>query len=145
MKAPPENLFKNGAHGWLLGGNGFVDRIRTEMKSPRFADEVPRARPLGSVDVESVFAAVTRHYKVAPTILSIRGDGHIARAVAAWLARRLTTATLRELSVPLGLGRPESVSNLTRRVDRDVAKSPKLQKELRSIESRILRNTKNKV
>jgi len=145
LKAPPENPFKQAAHGWLLGGNGFVDRIRTEMQSPRFADEVPRVRPLGSVDVESVFAAVARHYKVAPKSLSIRGDGHIARAVAAWLARRLTTATLRELSVPLGLGRPESVSNLTRRIDRDLAKNPKLKEELRLIEARILRKTKNKV
>ncbi len=145
LKTPPENPFKKGAHGWLLGGHGFVDRIRTEMKSPRFADEVPRARPLGSVDVESVFAAVTRHDEVDPKILSIRGDGHLARAAAAWLARRLTTATLRELSVPLGLGRPESVSNLTRRIDRDLAKNPKLQKELRLIESRILLKTNNKV
>jgi hypothetical protein len=145
LKAPPENPFKKAAHGWLLGGNGFVDRIRTEMKSPRFADEVPRARPLGSVDVESLFAAVAHHYKVDPKILSIRGDGHIARAVAAWLARRLTTATLREISIPLGLGRPESVSNLTRRIDRDLAKNSKLQKELRLIESRILGKTKNKV
>ncbi len=95
--------------------------------------------------MESVFAAVARHYKVDPKILSIRGDGHLARAVAAWLARRLTTATLRELSVPLGLGRPESVSNLTRRIDVDLAKNPKLQKELRLIESRILRKTNNKV
>ncbi len=101
------------AHGWLLGSKDFVDRIRQEMKSPRFADEVPQARLLNSVDMESVFAAVIRYYKVEREILSRRGDGHIARAVAAWLARRLTSAILRELSVPLWLGRPEHVNNLT--------------------------------
>ena len=144
LKTPPENPFQKAAHGWLLGGQGFVDTVGKAMKSPRFADEVPRARALGSVDMESVFAAVAHHYQVDPEIFSMRGDGHLARAVAAWLARRLTNATLRELSVPLGLGRPESVSNLTRRVDRDLAKNTKLQKELHAIELRILRKTKNK-
>jgi len=78
-------------------------------------------------------------------ILSKRGDGQIAGAVAAWLARRLTSATSRELSVPLGLGCPESVSNLTCRVDRDLSKNPTLRNDVRSIESRITRKTKNKV
>ncbi|MFV1964000.1 MAG: transposase [Pirellulaceae bacterium] len=145
LELPLESPFAGAAHGWLLGGRGFVDRIRREMKAPRHDDEVPRARLLGSVDVESVFAVVTDHYEVDPANLSRCGDGHIARAVAAWLARRLTTATLRELSVPLGLGRPESVSNLTRRVDRDLAKSSKLRHDLRAMESRIVRETKNKV
>ena len=145
LKRPPENPFAKAAHGWLLGGKGFVERIRREMKSPRFADEVPRARSLGTVDVESVLAAVTRHYKVDSEVLARRGDGHIARAVAAWLARRLTSATLRELSVPLGLGRPESVSNLTRRVDRDLVENFKLRKDLHTIESQIVGRTKNKV
>jgi len=69
----------------------------------------------------------------------------MARAVAAWLARRPTTATLRELSEPLGLGRPESVSNLTRRIDRDLAKNPRLKRDLAAIELRIARKTRNKV
>ena len=145
LKIPPENPFAKAAHGWLLGSKGFVDKIRSKMKSPRFADEVPRARPLASVDIESVLAAVARYYKVDRKILASRGNGHIARPAAAWLARRLTTATLRELSAPLGLGRPESVSNLTRRVDRNLARNPGLRKALAKIESQIIRKTKNKV
>jgi putative transposase len=145
LQRPPKNPLAGAAHGWLLGGKDFVDRIRGEMKDPQFVDEVPRARTLGAVDVESVFEAVTDYFDVDRAILSLRGDGHIARAVAAWLARRLTTATLRELAGPLGLGRPESVSNLTRRVDRDMAKSSQLGKDLRTLESRIARKTKNKV
>ncbi len=80
LKTPPENPVAKAAHGWLLGSKDFVDRIRQEMKSPRFADEVPQARSLNSVDMESVFAAVIRYYKVERGILSKRGDGHIARA-----------------------------------------------------------------
>ena len=78
-------------------------------------------------------------------IFAQRGDGHIARAAAAWLSRRLTTATLRELSVPLGLSRPESVSNLTRRMERQLASAPRLKRDLAKIESRLAQQTKNKV
>ena len=145
LARPPKNPLAEAAHGWLLGSQAFVDRIRREMKPPRFADEVPRARTLEAVDPESVFETVTDDYHVDPVLLACRGDGHIARAVAAWLARRLTTATLRELAGPLGLGRPESVSNLTRRVDRDMAKSSQLGKDLRTLELQIARKTKNKV
>ena len=114
------------------------------MKSPRFADEVPRVRTLEAVDVESVFAAVSDYFKVDDEIYGQRGDGHIARAAAAWLSRRLTTATLRELSVPLGLTRPESVSNLTRRMERVLSRDPKLKRDLTRLEFGLARKTKNK-
>lgn len=145
VDSPPESPFEKATHGWLLGGKSFVDWIRRQMKSPRFDDEVPRARTLESVDFESVFEAVCRYYKIDREILSQRGDSHIARAAAAWLSRRLTTVTLRELAAPLGLGRPESVSNLTRRMERQLAKDPKMKKDLAKIESRLARGTKNKV
>ncbi len=135
----PENPFIKATHGWLLGGNDFVERIRRQMKLPRFEDEVPRARQLGSIDIDCVFAAVSRYYKVDVEIFSSRGNGHVARRVAAWLARRLTNATLRDLSARLGLGRPESVSNLTRHIDRELGKDPRLQEDLNKIESRIVR------
>ena len=44
-------------------------------------------------------------------------SGSQARDVAAWLARRLTRATLWELAVAFGLNHPGSVSHLFRRVD----------------------------
>ena len=40
-----------------------------------------------------------------------------------------TQATLRELAVSLGPGRPASVSNLTRRIDSGLAEAPKLGNE----------------
>ena len=144
MQSPPENPFAAAAHGWLLGGQEFVDRIRQEMKSPRFADEVPRARLLRALDVNSVFAAVSEYYGVEAAIFSSRGNGHIARAVAAWLARRMTSATLRDLTTPLGLGRPESVSNLTRRIDRDLKKDSRLRRDVDKIERQLSDKTKNK-
>jgi len=145
IESPPESPFDKAAHGWLLGSRAFVDRIRKQIKSPRFADEVPRVRTLEAVGVESVFEAVSDHFQVDDEIFRQRGNGHIARAAAAWLSRRVTTATLRELSVSLGLSRPESVSNLTRRMERVLSRDPKLKRDLTRIESALARKTKNKV
>ncbi len=51
--------------------------------------------------------------------------------VQATFSRRITTtATLRELSLPLGLIRRESVSHLTRRLERTLSRDPKLKRDL---------------
>jgi len=69
-----------------------------------------------------------------------RRFGGEARAVAAYLARRWTDATLTELAADLGLSRAESVSNLRRRVARQLAGRSRLGKVLseiaRNLESR---------
>jgi hypothetical protein len=77
---------------------------------------VAEARQLAELDPKSIFAAVTSFYRLDDEGLSRRYDPHVARAVAAWLCRRHTEATLRELAASLGLSRSESVPNLTRRI-----------------------------
>jgi chromosomal replication initiation ATPase DnaA len=94
--------------------------------------------------MESVFAAVSKYYQVDRSLFSARGDGHIARAAAAWLSRRLTNATLRELSVVLNLGRPESVSNLIRRMEQHLARNSQMKRDLAKLELRLATKTKNK-
>src|SRR5580693_8911416 len=62
-----------------------------------------------------ILAAVADYYDVEPALLAKRHDPHMARAVAAWLCRRHTEATLANLAEWLGLSRADSVPNLTRR------------------------------
>lgn len=145
VEVPPRSPFEQAQHGWLLGSQGFVDRIRRELKAPRFADEVPRVRTLDSVEWGVVFTAVSRYFNVDPSLFARRGNRHIARAAAAWLSRRLTTATLRELAAPLGLSRPDCVSNLTRRMEHYLQQHPKVKKDLAKLEVRLAKKTKNKV
>jgi chromosomal replication initiation ATPase DnaA len=68
----------------------------------------------------------------------------VGRDVAAWLARRLTTATLRELAGAFGLSHPDSVSNLTRRAERAIGQSPTLRQDIEAIQKRISK-TENRV
>ena len=69
----------------------------------------------GGFSLERVRAVVCSYYGVETAELSRRGSRHPARAALAYLARRRTTATNAELMAELGLSRPESVPNLTRR------------------------------
>jgi len=89
---------------------------------------------------------VAEYYGVLPTTFQERGHGDEHRDVAAWLARRWTTATLRELAELFGLSHPGSVSNLLRRVDRAVAESSRLRREIDAIQLQLrLKQTKNEV
>jgi hypothetical protein len=54
----------------------------------------------------------------------------------AWLCRRHTEASLRELAASLGLSRPDSVPNLTRRIDTRLKTSPELSNDLAEIPKR---------
>ena len=80
-----------------------------------------------------IFAAVTSFYGLDDAALSRRHDPHVARAVAAWLCRRHTEASLRELAARLGLSRPDSVPNLTRRIETRLKASPELSNDLTEI------------
>ena len=57
------------------------------------------------------------------------------RDLAAWMAHRNTTATLRDLPGHFGLSHPDSVSNLFRRVERELAKSTRMEKDIIAIEA----------
>jgi hypothetical protein len=58
---------------------------------------------------------------------------HVARAVAAWLCRRHTEASLRELAASLRLSRPDSDPNLTRRIETRLKTSPERINDLAEI------------
>jgi hypothetical protein len=79
---------------------------------------------------------VTAFYGLDDAALSRRHDPHLARAVAAWLCRRHTEASLRELAEWLGLSRADSVPNLTRRLEARLKSSPGLADDLTEILTR---------
>ena len=135
----PENPLGEAVSGWLLGSQEFVERMRTAMRRPANDDEVPAARRLGRLELDTILTAVSEHYGVPHDVFRRRRGGHISRDVAAWLSRQLTTLTLRELAEPFGLTHPDSVSNLTRRVDRALAKSSTLRNDVEAIRQTLSR------
>jgi hypothetical protein len=85
--------------GWVLGSERFAARLRSLAGSIQSDPPVAEARQLIGIDPKRIFAAVRSFYGLDDAALSRRHDPHVARGVAAWLCRRHTEASLRELAV----------------------------------------------
>jgi len=115
------------------------------MKNPKYDDEVPMERRLFRVPLEEVLHVVADHYRVDPASFAVKHSKESSRDVAAWLARRVTTATLRELSSPFGLGHPDSVRNLIRRAEQAMQQSRMFRKEVDQILRTLRKKDDNRV
>lgn len=137
IEDPPASPLEDALQGWILGSQDFADRLRNLLHSRDAQPEVPRDSQLRGLGVSSIWLAVAAHYGVAQEALGQRSRHTEIRSVAAWLAKRHSPATLRELAPLLGLGRAQSVGNLTRRVDHAIGKSKELRRTIETIESRL--------
>ena len=136
---PPPSPLETAREGWLLGGEEFAARVKRLMKRPQHVDEVPQWKRLELRAVD-VMQAVAGFYNVSCEAYATRRSSAPGRNLAAYLAHRRTTATLRELAELFGLGHPDSVSNLIRRAEKELAESKRLQSDLENIE-RLFLNT----
>jgi hypothetical protein len=141
---PPESPLRAARHGWLLGSDAFLEKIKRKYSGASQPDQVPAARRLSALDPERVIKAVAKHYRVDPNSYRQRRGEAAGRDLAAYLAHRRTTATLRELAEPFGLSHPDSVSNLIRRAEKALAGGTKLQKTVAEIDRALLK-TVNRV
>ena len=130
---PPTPPFAQAIGGWILGSDRFVARLRKLVDATPSKAPVAEGRQLTSLDPKRILAAVVDFYDVEPALLAKRHDSHRARAVAAWLCRRHTEATLGELAEWLGLSRADSVPNLTRRFQAQLKSRPELLNDVEEI------------
>jgi hypothetical protein len=130
---PPQPPFRQAIGGWILGSGEFVARLRKLAGANPSKAPIAEARQLASLDPQRILAAVADFYDIEPALLAKRHDPHMARAVAAWLCRRHTEATLSELADWLGLSRADSVPNLTRRLQTRLASKPELRNDFSEI------------
>ena len=139
LAEPPENPLRPAVHGWLVGSEEFVDRMRSQVQPPRHQDEVPASRRLAALDSKTVMAAVAEYYGVASDQFGLRRSRELSRDVAAWLCRRLGSGTLRELAPAFGVNHPDSVRNLVRRVDRALTTSNSVRQDVATLRDQLLR------
>lgn len=144
LQDPPDNPLEAAWEGWLLGSEAFLKKIKKKFSGVSKPDQVPAARKLSSLDPVQVIEAVAKQFRVSVASYRQRRSSAAGRDLAAYLAHRHTTATLRELAEPFGLRHPDSVSNLIRRAEREIAGSKKLQKTVATINQK-LRKTENRV
>ena len=104
------------------------------MTKPQNIDQTPKARRLTSLDANQVIAAVAGYFKATPENYNSKRSTSPGRDLAAYLAHRRTTATLRELAAAFGLSHPDSVSNLIRRAENAISQSKSQKQDLERLD-----------
>jgi REP element-mobilizing transposase RayT len=117
VTSPPTAPWAEARHGWLLGSERFLGRVRERLteQRPSHRDLRREERLLHGLGLGRVIEAVCRRYGVDARELGARGSRSPARAALAYLAKHHTECTRAELVPILGLSRPESVPNLSAR------------------------------
>ena len=115
LTTPPAPPWAEARHGWLLGSERFLDRLRQRLGDQTHRDLRRERRLFRGLDLARVIEAVCSRYGVDRGQLAARGSRSPARAALAYLAKHHTEATRAELVPILGLSRPESVPNLSAR------------------------------
>jgi REP element-mobilizing transposase RayT len=144
LAEPPQNPLRPAVHGWLVGSEEFVDRMRSQVQLPRHQDEMPTSRRLAALDSKTVITAAAEYYGVASDQFRMRRSRELSRDVAAWRCRHLATCTLRDLAPVFGVNHPDSVRNLVRRVDRALTRSSSVRRDVATLRDRLLK-TENRV
>ena len=134
LETPPSNPLDNALEGWLLGSDTFLKKVKKLITKPQHIDQTPKARRLTSLDANEVITAVAAYFKASPESYQSKRSTAPGRDLAAYLAHRRTTATLRELATAFGLSHPDSVSNLIRRAQNAISGSKSKKKDLERID-----------
>lgn len=137
LAKPPANPLAEAVEGWLLGSQEFVERMKRLVKSPRHEDEVPTVRRISGVSLDKVLRSTAAHYGVEVASFGRQRNKDQGRDVAAWLARQVTVATLRELMEPFGLSHPDSVRSLVNRAEAAMQRSRKVRGDVLQLRQRL--------
>lgn len=137
LSEPPESPWSEAYHGWILGSQKFVDRVRAMVRDQPRRDRRRESRRVLGLSIARVSEVVCAEYGIELSELSRRGSRAPARAAMAYLARRHTAATNGELTEILGVSRAESVPNLTRRFAAWLSSDSLVRKQLRRLEDKL--------
>jgi len=104
-----------------------------------------RFRRLKLVSVDEIISATASQFSVSPDDYVGFRSSAAGRDLAAFLCRRYTRATLRELSARFGLSHPDSASDLIRRGAKQLEKSRAVARQMTAIEKKLKMNPESQV
>ncbi len=139
LSQSPESPWVEAYHGWILGSQKFVDRVKALVINEPRRDRRRESRRMRGLSIPEVSEVVCAEYEIEQSELSQRGSRHPARAAMAYLARRHTAATNAELTAVLGVSRAESVPNLTRRFQAWLSGDSRVRKTLKRLDDALSR------
>jgi hypothetical protein len=115
LNTPPAPPLAEARHGWLLGSDRFLVRMRQRLGDQAHSDPRRERRLLRGLYLARAVEAVWSQYGTGMGQLPARGSRSPAGAALAYLAKHHCECTRAELLPILGLLRPESVPNMSAR------------------------------
>jgi REP element-mobilizing transposase RayT len=137
LAEPPSSPWLEAKFGWVLGSAEFAARLGELVRGVPPRERRRESRLVQGIELRRVCDLVCKSYDLAPSELARRGSRHEARPVLAHLAREYTECTHAELAPILGVSRPESVPNLTRRFDATLASRKDVRLRLNELEEAL--------
>ena len=128
---------------WFDGGEDFLERVLSMAESDDPTSHRRRFRRLNPVSVEEIISVTASQFSVSPVNYVAFRSGAAGRDLAAFLCRRYTRATLRELSERFGLRHPDSASDLIRRGAKRLENSREVARQITAIEIKLKTNPKS--
>lgn len=129
---------KDAVSGVILGSKNFVDKLKPYLKERINSKEIVRRKELkGFVPSEVIIKKVAESYRVPIENLSKRGKRNLPRKVALYLLHKRSGLPNREIASLFGDIHYTTVSQTVRRLKNEMAKEPKLLKEVARIEKSL--------
>ena len=138
-----ENPLQSALHDWVLGSQEFLKRMVAMAEGESVEGRSQLTRRTGAITVDDVIQAVATMHDVEPQEYVGFRSAAAGREMAALLCRRLTNATLAELSERFGLRHPDSSANLVRRARKRAAESTAYRRLMTNAESQLTTNTEH--
>ena len=129
---------------WVYGGEDFLKRVLSIAEGDDPVLHRRRVRRANPVSVDSVFEATASQYEVSADEYVGFRSGAAGRDMAAYLCRRYTSATLRELSDRFRLNHPDSASDLIRRGAKRIEQSSEAVRQQKAIEKKLKLNPESR-
>ena len=130
---------------WVYGGEDFLKRVLSMAEGDDPIQHRRRVRRLNPIGVDAILAATASQFGVTPDEYVGFRSGAAGRDMAAYLCRRYTGATLRELSERFGLSHPDSASDLIRRGAKQLKLSGEAIRHQTAIEKKLKMNPESRV
>jgi REP element-mobilizing transposase RayT len=130
---------------WVYGGEDFLKRLLATAEGEDFEINARRLRGTKALSAQQIIGIVAAHYGVdANGYREFRSPAG-GRDLAAYLCRRYSGATLRELSIEFGLSHPDGSANLVRRAKARLKESAELRTQCQKIERKLGLKTEDQV
>ncbi len=130
---------------WVYGGEDFLKRVLSMAAGDDPALNRRRVRRASPVSVDQIISATASQFSVTPVEYVGFRSGAAGRDMAAYLCRRYTQATLRELSERFGLSHPDSAADLIQRGAKRLEQSSEAVRHLAKIKKKLKLNPESQV